>query len=409
MSEGRQERPRRSHASAFAWMAGLSVVTLLLGATREFLIARELRASGAADLFFRGLVAVSAARVVGLSLYRSRWFPAPREVLGTVLLRQERWVSLAMAGAGIAALLAIVGPRAWADPTVWVFAVSVTLAVHGSAMRALAERAGRERRGFALEWGIPLGTIAGATLLPGGALGPALGLMVGLAVGVAGVWPAAQCPGGHDTKSMSSGTGMTTALLLDALVYANLGLLDAALSHLFDVGGFARLNYAYLFVNAAIMVPSAAATVVALRASAGDPARVHAKLRRWAVLGGVAGASAVTAVGLLFAWPPAAATIDRAIGWNVSEQTGVLILWSAPFAGLRLANTIGRQAQVAADPRALVPWDLAGIAGRALILGFGAATIGLAASPIGLAFAELVQLGAWWRGPRSRAGQRATA
>ncbi|MCY1057091.1 hypothetical protein [Nannocystis sp. SCPEA4] len=394
-------RPRRSHASAFAWMAGLSVVTLLLGATREFLIARELRASGAADLFFRGLVAVSAARVVGLSLYRSRWIPAPREVLGTELLRQERWVSLAMAGAGIAALLAIVGPRAWIDPTVWVFAVSVTLAVHGSAMRALAERAGRERRGFALEWGIPLGTIAGATLLPGGALGPALGLMVGLAVGVAGVWPAARCPGGHDTKNMPLGTrGRTVALLLDALVYANLGLLDAALSHLFPVGGFARLNYAYLFVNAAIMVPSAAATVVALRASAGDPARAHAGLRRWAVLGGLVGAGAVAAVGLLFAWPPAAATVDRAIGWNVSEQTGVLILWSAPFAGLRLANTIGRQAQVAADPRALVPWDLAGIAGRALILGFGAATIGLIASPIGLAFAELVQLGAWWRAPR---------
>ncbi|MBZ5715451.1 hypothetical protein [Nannocystis pusilla] len=403
MSAAGQEpaRPRRSHASAFAWMAGLSVVTLLLGATREFLIARELRASGAADLFFRGLVAVSAARVVGLSLYRSRWIPAPREVLGTALLRQERWLTLAMAGAGIAALLAIVGPRAWTDPTVWVFAVSVTLAVHGSAMRALAERAGRERRGFALEWGIPLGTIAGATLLPGGALGPALGLMVGLAVGVAGVWPVVRCPGGHDTKDMVHGTrGRTAALLIDALVYANLGLLDAALSHLFPVGGFARLNYAYLFVNAAIMVPSAAATVVALRASAGDPVRAHAGLRRWAVLGGLAGASAVAVVGLLFAWPPAATAVDRAIGWNVSEQTGLLILWSAPFAGLRLANTIGRQAQVAADPRALVAWDLAGIAGRALILGFGAATIGLIASPIGLAFAELVQLGAWWRAPR---------
>lgn len=402
MSEARQQAPR-GHASAFVWMAGLSVVTLLLGATREFLIARELRASGAADLFFRGLVAVSAARMVGLSLYRSRWFPAPREVFGTALLRQERWVSLAMAAVGVAALLAIVGPGAWADPTVWVFALGVGLAVHGSALRALAERAGRERRGFALEWGIPLGTIAGATLLPGGALGPSLGLVAGLAVGVIGVWPAARCPGGHATKDMPKETlRRTTALLVDALVYANLGLLDAALSHLFAVGGFARLNYAYLFVNAAIMVPSAAATVVALRASAGDPARAHAALRRWAVLGGVAGAGAVAAVGLLFAWAPAAAVIDRAIGWDVAAQTGVLILWSAPFAGLRLANTIGRQSQVAADPRGLLAWDLGGIAGRALILGFGAGLVGLIASPIGLAFAEVVQLGAWWRGPRRK-------
>lgn len=396
---GASER-RRGPRSAFLWMAGLSLVTLLLGATRELWIARELRASGAADLFFRGLVAVSAARVVGLSLYRSRWIPAPREVLGTALLRQERKVSLSLAAAGILALLAIVGPGAWADPTVWVFAVSVTLAVHGAALRALAERAGRERRGFALEWGIPLGTIAGATLLPGGALGPALGMMAGLAVGVAGVWSVVKCPGGHDTKAMPQGPGRTGALLLDALVYANLGLLDAALSHLFVVGGFARLNYAYLFVNAAIMVPSAAATVVALRASAGDPARAHAGLRRWAVVGGLLGAGAVAGVGLLFAWPPAAGTVDRLIGWDVAEQTGLLILWSAPFAGLRLANTIGRQSQVAADPRALLPWDLGGIVGRALILGLGAGSIGLVASPLGLAFAEAVQLGAWWRGPR---------
>ena len=38
------------------WMAGLSLVTLCLGVLREFWIARELRASGEADLFFRGLV-----------------------------------------------------------------------------------------------------------------------------------------------------------------------------------------------------------------------------------------------------------------------------------------------------------------------------------------------------------------
>ena len=53
------------------WMAGLSLVTLCLGVLREFWIARELRASGEADLFFRGLVVVSAA------LVGSRMIPVP--------------------------------------------------------------------------------------------------------------------------------------------------------------------------------------------------------------------------------------------------------------------------------------------------------------------------------------------
>lgn len=394
----------RGHRAAFAWMAGLSVVTLLLGAGREFLIARDLRASGAADLFFRGLVVVSAARIVALSLYRSRWIPAPRALAGSALFGQELRVTLVMAAVGIAALLAIVGAPAWGEPTVWVFAVGVVLALLGAALRALAERAGHERRGFVLEWAIPLGSIAGATLLPGGPLGPSLGLVLGLGIAVVGVAPAAMLPGGHDTQDMPGETrGRTGALLVDALVYANLGLLDAFLSHLLPVGGFARLNYAYLFVNAAIMVPSAGATVVALRASASDPARARAGLRRWAAIGGVAGAGLVAAVGLMFLWEPVRALVDRVVGWDVARETGLLIVCSAPFAGLRLANTIGRQAVVAGDPRALVPWDLAGIAGRALILGLGAGSIGVIASPIGLAFAEAVQVGAWWRGPRQRA------
>ena len=58
---------------ALLWMAGLSLVSLCLGVLREFWIARELRASGAADLFFRGLVVVGAARAFGTSLFRSRW------------------------------------------------------------------------------------------------------------------------------------------------------------------------------------------------------------------------------------------------------------------------------------------------------------------------------------------------
>lgn len=394
----------RGHRAAFVWMAGLSVVTLLLGVGREFLIARDLRMTGAADLFFRGLVVVSAARMVGQSLYRARWIPAPRELRGADLLRQEATTTAAMAVIGIAALLAIVGVEAWGEPTVWVYAVGVVLALVGTALRALAERAGHERRGFVLEWSVPLGAIAGATLAPGGAFGPSLGLVAGLAVGALGVWSASTGPGGHDTKAMSQETstkGRTTALLIDALVYANLGLLDAALSHMYVTGAFALLNYAYLFVNAAIMVPSAGATVVGLRAAASDPTRAHAALRRWAVVAGVAGAGLVVAAGLLFAWAPAAALLDALLGWDVAEQTGRLLLWSAPFAGLRLANTVGRQALVASDPRALVPWDLAGLAGRAVILGIGAGWVGVVASPVALAFAEAVQVGAWWRGPRA--------
>ena len=65
---------------ALLWMAGLSLVSLLLGLLREFWIARELRASGEADLFFRGLVVVGAARGFGLAMFRARWIPVPPPV-----------------------------------------------------------------------------------------------------------------------------------------------------------------------------------------------------------------------------------------------------------------------------------------------------------------------------------------
>ncbi|MBA3549902.1 MAG: hypothetical protein H0T76_25780, partial [Nannocystis sp.] len=57
------------------WMAGLSLVSLCLGVLREFWIARELRASGDADLFFRGLVIVGAGRGFGMAMFRARWIP----------------------------------------------------------------------------------------------------------------------------------------------------------------------------------------------------------------------------------------------------------------------------------------------------------------------------------------------
>ena len=206
-----------------------------------------------------------------------------------------------------------------------------------------------------------------------------------------GTGPAGQVP--------VSDPGRMRVLLLDAVVYANLGLLDAALSHLFADGGFALLNYSYLFVNAALMVPSAAATVVGLRtAASGDP-DAHALLRRWAVLGGLVCAGLVVVVGVTLGWGPVARQVDAAVGWSLAGSIGGLVMWSAPYAGLRLANTIGRQYVIASEPRRVIVWDLTGLLGRALILGLGASVLGLVASPIGLAFAEVVQLGAWWRRP----------
>ncbi len=389
------------------WMAGLSLVTLCLGVLREFWIARELRASGEADLFFRGLVVVGAARAFGTALFRSRWIPVPMRVPASTLLRAEAGTCATVTVVGVGALGLIAGLAALRDPTLWVFAVAVALATFGSAVRALAERTGLERRGFVLEWALPIGAIAGALLLPHGGLGPALGILAGLVVGLAALLPPVllirsdESEGTGPAGQVVDDPGRTRVLLLDALVYANLGLLDAALSHVFVAGGFALLNYAYLFVNAALMVPSAAATVVGLRLSAsGDPA-AHASLRRWAVLGGVVCTGLVVAVGLLLGWGPVATRVDAAVGWSLAAGIGALVMWSAPFAGLRLANTIGRQFVIATEPRRVLVWDLVGLLGRGLILGLGAASVGLVASPLGLAFAELVQVAAWWRGPRA--------
>ena len=394
---------------ALLWMAGLSLVSLCLGVLREFWIARELRASGDADLFFRGLVVVGAARGFGMALFRARWIPVPAQVPARQLLRAEASTCVVITVIALIALALIAGADALADPTLWVFAAAVTLSTIGSAVRALAERAGQERRGFVLEWALPLGAIAGALIRPHGALGPATGILVGLIVGFVGLLPVvlSHRSKGTGTEGQAAQVevvdrGRTRVLLFDALVYTNLGLLEAGLSHVFATGGFALLNYAYLFVNAALMVPSAAATVVGLRASAGGDPSAHAALRRWAVIGGLVCAGLVVAVGLLLGWAPIATRVDAAVGWSLASGIGVVVLWSAPFAGLRLANTIGRQFVIATEPRRVVVWDLVGLTGRALLLIFAMQWLGLLASPIGLAFAEAVQLLAWWRRPQSR-------
>ena len=392
---------------ALLWMAGLSLVSLLLGLLREFWIARELRASGEADLFFRGLVVVGAARGFGLALFRARWIPVPAQAPARMLLRAEAGTCVVVTGIALVALALIAGAGTLADPTLWVFAAAVMLSTIGSAVRALAERAGKERRGFVLEWALPIGAITGALTLPHGALGPALGILVGLVIGFVGLLPVVfsdmpqgTLPAGHVAEVVDR--GRTRVLLFDALVYTNLGLLEGALSHVFATGGFSLLNYAYLFVNAALMVPSAAATVVGLRASAsGDPG-AHAAMRRWSVVAGLVCAGLVIAVGLLLGWAPVATRVDAAVGWPMAAGIGAVVLWSAPYAGLRLANTIGRQFVIATEPRRVVVWDLIGLVGRALLLLFAMQWLGLLASPIGLAFAESVQLLAWWRRPQPR-------
>jgi len=197
--------------------------------------------------------------------------------------------------------------------------------------------------------------------------------------------------------------GATRWLLLDTLAYVNLGLLDGALSkHVFEEGGFALLQYGYLFINAALAVPSAAATVVALRIAGARRDDAHARLRAWALLAGAVVAGCVVLVWAALAWAPIAAIVDRGAGWGLSEAIRPIVLCAVPFAALRLTNTVGRQLLVAQDPRKLFAYDATGLFGRALVLVFGTAAWGVLASPIGLAVAEIVQVAAWIRAPRQR-------
>ncbi len=405
------------HRQTLVWMAGLSLVTLCLGVAREFAIARELRASGAADLFFRGLVVIGVARGVSLSLYRARFIVLDRTHRARDLLTAELKTCLFMFLVASLALLPILGTDAaiWTSATPFVIVVCVALSVFGGAIRALAERAGFERRGFMLEWAVPIGTIIGALWLGQGALGPTVGITTGMLLGGLALLPVAfgDPPGADkknaDTTSIEATSGNPLAkknpnnphhtrwLLLDTLLYVNLGLLDAGLSHLYPDGDFARLNYALLFVNAALMVPTAAATVVSLRVAAEDPEGAAKTLRKWAGIGGVFVGGAVAMVAYAMTWSWLASALDRAAGWPIASELHALILVSTPFAALRFANTVGRQHLVAHNPKRLLPWDIGGVALRALIIVVTAATIGVHASLVAMALAELVQLFAWWR------------
>ncbi len=384
--------------AVFVWMAILSAGTLLLGMLRELTIAQQLQASGAADLFFRGVVVVGAARNFTLALLRARWIPLPPGPSPRTLLRAGLPSCTVIAAVAVASL-AIVIPRAqWLTIESATFVACVIVASYGAAIRALSERHGHERLGVVLDWVPLVGTIAGLLLVDGVALGAIGGLTVGLALALVLQLPTALRE--HGTKTGAVAVSPGWALYVDTLIYVNLGLVDSMLSlYVLDEGDFALLSYGYLFVNAILAVPTAGATILALRIGGRGRGEDAQRMRRFALGGGTIAGLGVACVAGLLAWAPTGALVDRAVGWPIAERIAVLVLASAPFAALRLANTIGRQLRVARDPDGLVRWDVIGLVVRAAMLGFGAAAIGAIASPIALGLAEAIQLAAWvrWR------------
>ncbi|MEZ4451941.1 MAG: hypothetical protein R3B09_20935 [Nannocystaceae bacterium] len=435
-----------SSARTLRTMGLLSLVTLALGAARELLIARDLRASADADLFFRGLVAVATIRACALAVYRARWIPAASSTSTATLLRAGARSATWIGACGVLSLIPLVGPRpllaALAAPesaaAIAALAIAAFLAAWSSHLRALAERRGREIRGFGVDWGLALGTIAGIVALPGSAaLGPSLGLLGGMVVGTAMVLPRGDADyddSSTDYEHSSTGAGepaprvpaaergapdpaieraRTTddrrpiGLLLDALLYGNLGVVDSLFTHLLAVGSLAVLSYAGLFVNSALMLLTGAVTVVALRLAA-DPER-GPPMGRWAAFGGLTVALGLGVIAALLGWAPIAGWIERVLGWDLARSVQPIVLWSLPYAFLRLANTIGRQRRlVHGDLRAVVAWDAAGLAARSLLLALAIPGLGLLAFPLAAALAEVLQLAAWVRtrapsGPQRRA------
>lgn len=386
-------------------MAAISAVTLVLGVAREFFIARELRASGDADLFFRGLVIVAAVRAFSGVLFRARWVPIPSGIGAWRLARSEAptVLSLVVVGIGSLGLMFSAGDRH--QLAAWVFVPAVLFAVFGGVVRALAEREGEDKAAFGSEWALPICTVIGAVTIEQGALGPTVGFTVGLLI--AGLLPLSRLRQ-RDLGRPLPPRGAMKALLADTLLYVNLGLLDAGLSTwVFEPGDYARLNYAYLFVNAVLAVPTAAATVVSLRV-----ATEHGAVRRlakWSLLAGVFAGASVAAVSFLMNHPVIGVAIELAAGWDLASVAAPMLLAATPFAALRLANAIGRQHIVARSPHALIRWDVAGFVARAILLVSLAPVIGIVASPLALGLAELVQLGAWlpqvWRNA-SQPGRR---
>lgn len=411
---------RRSNLATLRDMGALSVITLLLGAGRELLIARDLQASGDADIFFRGLVAVATVRACALAVYRARWIPADARIPTVALLGDGARSASLLGLIGVLGLLPLIGPRdliaAASEGSQALALASLALAAFLASwaghLRALAERRGRELRGFGVDWGLALGTIAGTLALEdSGALGPSLGLLVGLSVGVVMLWPARvrlslegpamdiQAAPPEAAEPPPGGSKRPLWLLLDALLYGNLGVVDSLFSHLLVAGSLAVLSYAGLFVNSALMLLTGAVTVVALRMAASSSE--GRSMRRWSLLGGAAVTLGLAAIGLLLGWAPIAGGIEQLLGWDLAGSVRPVVLWSLPYAFLRLANTVGRQRRlVRGDLRGVIGWDLAGLTVRSLLLAAAIGTLGLVAFPVAAAAAELLQLMVWWRGPK---------
>lgn len=372
-------------------MAAISAVTLVLGVAREFFIARELRASGDADLFFRGLVIVAAVRAFSGVLFRARWVPVPSGIGAWRLARSEVRTVLGLVAIGVVSLWLMFSASDRSQLAAWVFVPAVLFGVVGGVVRALAEREGQDKAAFGSEWALPICTMAGAVALGRGALGPTLGFTAGLLI--AALLPLSRLRQPDVGRPLPRRDAMT-ALLADTLLYVNLGLLDAGLSTwVFEPGDYARLNYAYLFVNAVLAVPTAAATVVSLRIASDRESR--GRLGAWALAAGVLAAACVAGVSAVMRWPTIGHAIEVAAGWDLASIAAPTLLAATPFAGLRLANAIGRQRIVVRSPAALVPWDVAGFIARAVLLIALAPVLGIIASPLALGLAELIQLGAW--------------
>lgn len=392
-----------STRTAFVWMAMLSAGTLVLGMLREGSIAQQMQASGSADLFLRGLVVVGAARTFTLALLRARWIPLPAGPSPGALLRAGLPSCTLIVVVAIASLTLVIPRAQWFGEESRSFALCVVVASYGAVFRALSERHGHERLAVALDWAPVIGTIAGVHLADRVLLGAVGGLTCGLAVAMIVQLPTALREHGTPVTSSRVLASPGLALYVDTLIYVNLGLLDSVLSlHVLGEGDFALLSYGYLFVNAVLAVPTTGATILALRIGGRAGAEDAARMRRWALAAGAIALVGVACVGAALAWPLVGGLVDRAVDWPMSERIAPLVLCSAPFAGLRLANTIGRQLRVARDADGLVVWDVLGLIVRAAMLGFGAAYIGPVASPIALALAEAIQLGAWlrWRHER---------
>lgn len=380
----------------FLVMASWSAATLTAGIGRELLLARTLRMSDEADAFFRGWVVLSTIRALTLTVLRVRWLAHDRPPenpwsdtsRGLLLAAVVGWLGMAIALGQASAT--------WLGAS---WALGVAIAVGSSVPRVLAEASGREGVAFATDVLTPLGTITGVLCWGPSAQSALSGALLGLSVGGALAAVAARSPSHGAEVPRTPQHSKSTHVVVDTLLYANVGWWDALLSaRIYAPGAFAQLNYGFMFVNAVLVVPSAALQVLALR----DIER-SASSRRWTALGAGISAAAATALVAGFlgsSWCPV--SLDRWMGWPMGQSSEGIVWAAVPFAGLKLANTVGRAHRLVKAPRSLWLADGVGWLLRTGLLLALAPLWGALASAWALAAAESVQLVAWWNDPAAR-------